>query len=339
MALRSFLIGLGHAGRNLHLRALRTIREQARTDHRLGALFDAADPLGYDPIPPPVTDGLLVLGSPREAVRHTDPRATVVHLCAPPTVRLDAVAELADLGFRHFLVEKPLATDAAQARALLALARRRGLDLTIVAPWLSSGVTRRIRAAVDSRALGAVRRIAIRQTKPRLVRTAASAAHTNAFDVEPPHSVGVALALAGAAELTSAWLRDTPPIEGRVITNMGGAGLTLAHAGGAVTEIESDLTAAERVRRITVEFEGGVMIGHYSRAADDLRGRVETHTGCGRSSESFSDDALRILFEDTYRRAAGLAGPVADPLDLHRRVVELLDAAKATAGRDHRVAL
>ncbi|MCM6773150.1 Gfo/Idh/MocA family oxidoreductase [Nocardia sp. CDC159] len=319
--MRSFIIGLGHAGRNLHLRALRTVRAQARDDRDLAAIFDDAQPLGYDPLPRPV-DGVHLVGSPREALRHTDPRTTMVHLCAPPAARLGPVAELAELGFRHFLVEKPLAADAAGARALAVLTRRHGLRLTVVAPWLYSGVTQRIRALAAAGELGRIRRISIRQTKQRSTTGDGTDAHGNAFDVEPPHSVGVALELAGDARPTAAWLRDTPPIDGRVVADMGGAGLVLAHRGGVVTDIESDLTAPERVRRIDVEFEHGKVTGHYSLSADDLSGRVDIE---GRPTETFPDDALRTLFLHAYR------GSAADRLELHCRVVEVLDTARALA--------
>ncbi|MFF0494488.1 Gfo/Idh/MocA family protein [Nocardia sp. NPDC004068] len=311
--MRAFIIGLGHAGRNLHLRALRGIPE----------LCGGVEPLGYDPLPRPVA-GVRPVGSPREALRHTDPRETVVHLCTPPAVRVEPVSELAALGFRTFLVEKPLAPTGEQARELLALARRHGLRVTVVAPWLSSAVTQRIRDIAASGELGAVRRIAFRQTKPRLAHTATSTAHADAFEVEPPHSVGVALALAGDAEPVAAWLRDTPPVDGRVFPGMGGAGLTLAHHGGAVTEIVSDLTDPLRTRRIEVDFERGRVTGHYSPSADDLTGRVEI----GGTVETFPDDALRTLFTRVYTRPDH-----DDPADLESqcRVVELLEAARALA--------
>src|SRR4029079_6631807 len=103
---------------------------------------------------------------------------------------------------------------------------------------------------------GALRSISSVQSKPRLTRSLASEGHPTAFDVEVPHVLGVALRLAGDADVVAAACTDMH-VEGRTVPRMGSAHLVLRHAGGVRTEVLSDLTSPVRERRIALELTGG----------------------------------------------------------------------------------
>src|SRR5699024_2943724 len=152
-----------------------------------------------------------------------------------------------------------------------------------VAHWLDSRLTERLAEIVRNRALGAVRSISFVQHKPRFARSLATAdsprvddpragnlkaGHPTAFDVEVPHALGVALHLAGTAELARAELTDMCCTES-VCRDMGRAQLTLHHTNGVVSDIDSDLTSPIRERRITVECTAGQVTGHYPVSDQD----------------------------------------------------------------------
>jgi predicted dehydrogenase len=320
--LRTLVVGLGHAGIDLHWSVLRRLRAEQPSDP--GPAY------GFDPRPeaaPPPGSGLRRVGSLAEAARRLPPEETVVHVCTPPVARLDLVRGLADLGFTKILVEKPLAVDAAGAAGLAALRRDAGLDLTVVAHWLDSALTVRALELVRSGRLGALRSIGFVQRKPRLRRTLLRAGHPTAFDIELPHSVGVALRLAGDAELVDAEWSDMEVGEVRV-PRTGTARLVVEHAGGVRTDIFSDLTSPVRERRVTLELEGGRVIGHYPGSQDDDHAQLRVRAGGQETRAIFPDDSLTTFLRRVYRdHAAGADGSA--EFALNRRVVELLAEAKA----------
>ncbi|MFE4670239.1 hypothetical protein ACFRI7_07630 [Streptomyces sp. NPDC056716] len=327
---RTLIIGLGRAGLGLHWAVLRRLRATGRhTD-----LFDPAPVLTLDPVTPalPVAaEGLRHVSSLDQARTLLDPERTVVHLCTPPVARLGLLRELAAAGFRRIVVEKPLASDRASVREIVGLSRTEGLRLAVVAPWLASALTGRLARLVDAGALGALRSIEVRQYKPRMGRTLADNGHPTAFDIEPPHSLGVCLRLAGPARLTGAELADMR-IGDTVVAGMGRAELTLRHD-TVTSRIVSDLTAPVRERRIQLDFTDGQVVAHYPGAEDDhyaqlrisRRGRPETW-------DVFPDDALSTYLLDTYR-ALRDGTDLAAQLHLASRVVELLADAKDLARR------
>lgn len=322
--LRTLIVGLGHAGIDLHWSVLRRLREQS------GSLFAPGPAYGFDPRPdataPPGED-LLRVGSLAVAAGELDPAETVVHLCTPPMARLELLRELADLGFRRILVEKPLAVDLAAAEAIAALRRDAGLDLTVVAHWLDSALTTRAMELIRSGRYGELRSIGFIQRKPRLTRTLARSGHPTAFDAELPHSVGVALKLAGDARLVDAAWSDMAVGELRV-ARMGTARLVARHAGGARTEIFSDLTSPIRERRVTFELDGARLIGHYPGSQDDDYAHLRVIEGRTENRAIFKDDSLTTFLRRVYRDyAEGTDG--AAEFGLNMRVAALLSEAKA----------
>jgi predicted dehydrogenase len=323
--LRTLIVGLGHAGLDLHWPVLRRLRESAGDRD----LFASGPVYGFDlrehTAPPPGED-LVPVRSLAEAARLLDPAETVVHLCTPPVARLDLLHSLADLGFRRILVEKPLATDVTSAESIADLRRSAGLDLTVVAHWLDSALTARCAELVRSGRLGELRAISFVQRKPRLSRTIMTHGHPTAFDAEVPHSLGVALRLAGDARLLDASWTDMQAGD-QLVPRMGTARLVARHSDGAHTEIFSDLTSPVRERRVTFELSGGRVVGHYPSSQDDDHAHLRLVVDRRELRSIFRDDSLANFLRRVYRRyVEGRDG--SEEFALNMRVATLLGEAK-----------
>ncbi|OLR91302.1 Gfo/Idh/MocA family oxidoreductase [Actinokineospora bangkokensis] len=323
--LSALVVGAGRAGAGLHLPVLR------------GMGYGRGRAVGRPPIVV-VDPGVAVAEQPGVVVAPTlahaasllDPARTAVHLCTPPTARLRPLTELAGLGFRHVLVEKPLATSTEELAAVLRLREAAGLDLVPVAQWRCSELTRRIAGVVAGGELGALRSIVFTQTKPRFGRTLRGDEHPTAFDVEVPHSLAVALSIAGPARVTAAGVSDML-LGDAVFTELGGAWVRLAHR-GARTEIRTDLTAPVRERRITVELEHGTLVGHYPVSAADEYAQLLVRNRGAQSHSVFRDDSLTAFIARAHEHFAG-GRPILDEPATGAEVVRLLDDAKRLAAR------
>ncbi|MBH5334934.1 Gfo/Idh/MocA family oxidoreductase [Streptomyces pactum] len=328
--LHTLLVGLGRSGRELHLPVLRRLRLEDTAG--AGALFASDAPLGYDIARPAAgaAPGPVTVASPEDARERLDPGATVVHVCTPPTARAQVVTEFAELGFRNFLVEKPIGTGTAAVEALRQVRDRYRLRLAVVAPWLHSTLTARLERLVTTGDLGALRRITVHQRKPRLRRSLADTGHPSAFDVEMPHSVGVALRLAGAGRVHRAHWTDARAGTA-VAPRMGTAELTIRHERGTVSRIATDLVSPVRERSIVLDFEAGTVVGHYPVGGEDPYAQLRITPDAGpEEHDIFLDEALDACLLQVYRDFAGGAGFTAD-FELQARVVEVLEAAKHRA--------
>ncbi|MEU3711254.1 hypothetical protein [Streptomyces catenulae] len=336
--LRTLLIGLGRSGTGLHLPVLLRARGAEP------GLFAAGPVVGVDPgrTLAAAPDGLTVAADLRDARRLLDPDTTVVHLCTPPAVRDGVLEEVAALGFRRLVVEKPLAADRAALHRVRAAVDRHRLDVTVVAPWLHSALTDRLAALLGDGSLGAVRHIGVTQHKPRFRRSLTAPGHTSAFEVEVPHAVGVLLRLLGDARTADASWSDVR-LGDAVAPRLGTARLRLAHATGGHSEVYSDLTSPVRRRRIVIETDRARLTGDYPVSEDDDVAQllIERRPGGGPTTvtrELLPDDALTRCLVRAYRHAAGrtaaddraLPGGPGD-LGLHIRTVELLDDARRLA--------
>ncbi|WP_018685766.1 hypothetical protein [Actinokineospora enzanensis] len=331
--LGTLVVGLGRSGAGLHLPVLRRLGQGG------GRSFGRPPITVYDPRlrTVEITDllgreaaDLAVAHSPRHAATLVDPARTVVHLCTGPTARLRPLTELAELGFRRFLVEKPLAADEAELREVLRLRERAGLDLVSVAQWRCSELTGRILGVLGGGRLGQLRSLRFTQTKPRFARTLAGDDHPSAFDVELPHSLAVALLVAGRAEVVDAGCADML-LGDAVFPGMGSAWLRLQHANGARTEIHTDLTSPVRERRITVELANGTLVGHYPVSRTDEYAQLSVRTRGGQVDSVFRDDSLTAFLARAYRHFAG-EEPMPDEPLAGASVVALIAEAKRRAG-------
>ncbi|MFC7617439.1 Gfo/Idh/MocA family oxidoreductase [Actinokineospora soli] len=318
--LGTLVVGLGRAGAHLHLPVVRTLRDLDPAPAPPIVVFDPVRSVQLGP-------DVVVARDPAHAALLTDPATTVVHVCTPPSARRDPVAAFAAAGFRRFLVEKPLAADPAGLSALLDLARAADLDVVPVGPWRHSELTRRL---LDLRgALGRPVSIAVRQAKPRFTRTLSGDAHPSAFDVEAPHSVGLALRLGGPARVVAAGSSDML-LGAAVFPGLGGAWLALEHEDGLRTEISTDLTAPVRERRVTVEFERGTAVGHFAVSAADEYAQLRVRTPSATTRSVFRDDSLTAFTARAYRHFAGVE-PMPGELASGAAVVSLIADAKRLA--------
>lgn len=321
--LHTLIVGMGRAGQRLHLPSLAKIRAVAPE------LLAPAPIVAFDPFRPAVdVPGVLPVESLEEAARCRPPGRTVVHLCTPPHVRAAMLDRLAGLGFRKIIVEKPLAVDLVGLAAVARIRRRRGLDVAVATHWLDSALTRRLRAATAGGRFGALRRIRIVQNKPRFDLGAGPRTHPTAFDVEVPHALAVVLDLAGDARIVDAsW--DDLVIGDRTVPRLGGARLELLHRSGVRTEIDSDLTSPVRERRITLEFDGGVLVGHYPCSDADHTAQLRAVRSGGESTWAvFDDDAFPAFLRGAYERYAASAPATNGTLPLQVDAVRLLTEAK-----------
>jgi hypothetical protein len=200
-----------------------------------------------------------------------------------------------------------------------------------VAHWTTSRLAGRLRRLVGGGRLGPLRRITVDQHKPRFLRSLATDGHPTALDVEIPHSLALALDLAGPAELRAARCWDLR-CEDRGLPRLGGAHVELEHRSGVVTLLRSDLGAPVRQRSVVCEFEGGTATAHFPLSEDDDhaqftvapfdRGTAPPPTGVLDADgapearhQVFRDDALTDFLDAAYRGfVSGAAGAGNFPL-------------------------
>ncbi|WP_243716442.1 oxidoreductase [Actinomadura sp. KC345] len=314
---------MGRSGQGLHLPALARVRAAAP------GLLARAPVVAVDPFRArPELPGVVEAGSLEEAVRLSPPARTVVHLCTPPAARENVLARLAGLGYRKIIVEKPLAVDLTGLMAVARIRRRWDLDVTVATHWLDSGLTRRLRAAVRGGRYGELRRIDVIQNKPRFTRSTAALDHPTAFDVELPHALAVVLSLAGGARIAGA-SSDDMVFERSRVPRLGRARLRLDHVGGVRTEIDSDLTSPVRERRITLEFDRAVLVGHYPCSEADHCAQLRVVRPGGEATRSvFTDDAFAAFLRGAYGRYAGPVSRMHRTLPVQVDTVRLLTEAK-----------
>lgn len=295
--LHSLILGMGRAGRGLHLPAL------VRTRTLSPGPFAPGPVIAHDPFRPPLClADVVTAGTLEEAAALAPPHRTVAHVCTPPQIRLTVLERLAGLGYRKIIVEKPLALDLVGLAAIARLRRGRGLEITVATHWLHSDLTRRLREIVDTGEFGRLCGIRFVQNKPRFTRSAGVPDHPTAFDVEVPHALAVVLTLAGGARVVGASWADVATGRFR-LPRLGRAVLRLEHHSGVCTEIDSDLTSPVRERRITLEFERATVTGHYPCSDTDHTAQLRV-VAEGRDAiwTVFDDDALSAFIRCTYSR-------------------------------------
>ncbi|GAB3300005.1 Gfo/Idh/MocA family protein [Parasphingorhabdus pacifica] len=323
--LHTLVLGLGRSGSGLHLRALSKARDAT------GGLFHPGPVVAYDSDPDARQrqSDVVTTHSVGAAAELLPPDRTVAHVCTPPTARAAVLAELAEHGFRRIIVEKPLATGTDELRVIRDLRRRHGLDLAVVAHWLDAELTGKLGAVIRRGELGELRSIAFAQHKPRFARSLATEGHPTAFDVEIPHSLGVVLHLAGAAELVDAELADMRCAQA-VIPRIGSARLALRHRNGTTSEISSDLTSPVQERRITLDFTGGRATGHYPISAQDEHAQLVVDG----ERQVFADDALTRFMTRAYRHFHRSPRGDHGTFDLHCEITRLVADAKQRSVRN-----
>lgn len=311
----SVIVGYGHAGRDLHHQALRSLH---------GADFEV---LVVDPALTEAPPGTRLLPSLRAAAEAGPVEESIFHVATPPRDHLGCVEELVALGARRIILEKPIAPTSAESRKLCELAGE--ATILPVSVWPNSKVTERLRQIVADGEVGEPVALYMEQSKPRFGRTGASDSHRTAFQVELPHQVLLALHLAGDATRILSSPTWSMPLPDRSVPAMGGALLRLEHVGGMVSTLLSDLTSPSRRRHLRLTGTRGEILADFPVSTDDAFGQIRI---AGRPGRAVIEDApLTAFIESAYAHLTG-EGPL-PPADLllHHRTIELLEEAQARA--------
>ncbi len=327
--LRTLIVGFGHAGRDLHLPCLLRLRPLAQI-----GLVDPREDAGHG------LDRELPWYRRIDQASAFRPADTVVHVCVPPAGHIAALEAAAELGYRRFIVEKPLAASAAEAARILALTRTGGIEVIVVANWLASALTDRLRWLL-AQSSSPVTDVTMRQTKSRIRASLTRRGHTSAVEVELPHLVALARHLFGAGlEVVDAQVRDLAVGSVR-LPSMGGASVRLRSPGGVRLALHSDLASPVVERSIRIGWsDGTVAHGFYPCDSRDKYSQVFVHGPDGRLAEQrfFPDDTLRRLLARSYAWFAGSGPrPVSDAA-LHHDVCRILDLTRQHDARKVRVA-
>jgi hypothetical protein len=284
--LRTLVVGLSSA-------------DHVTTVHGLAAsirepLFATEPVLGLA-VPP--TPGLHLVESIEHAATQLDPTETVVHLGAPPRGRLRTLIRLSALGFRRFLMEEPLAGNGAELDGILALRDHYRLDVLVAAPWLCSTLAGKMTEIVRSGRFGGLRRIGA--------------------DGSPvPHTLALALALAGPADLVDASRTGDATATIRMI---------LRHHSAVSTALRVRAAAPGPACTLALRLDDALLTGRLGPGGQALL-RV---SGSGTDEQdTFHDDPLRAAVLAAYRHFAGSGpAPGLDPAT-QAEAVRLLRAAR-----------
>lgn len=330
--LQPLIVGFGKAGKNLHLHCLRKVRRLCMNENLLGETVGVVDPklrctdLGHNDSVRGFQDLVDVQGF--------DPASTVAHVCTPPSDHPVSIRQLAELGYTRIIVEKPLAASMSGAEEISQLQEQWHLDLLVVAVWLSSALTKRLKQLLASKKFGAPVQLTIEQCKPRFLRTMLDSGHTTAFDVELPHQVALALHLGGQrVQVLDAGYSDMH-IGTTVVPFMGTARMTLRHSTGLISYLLSDLTARTRKRSVTLSFENHLVEGSFPASRRTSSSELTVYDRSQRVLEfgMLEDDPLTEFFQECYRYYAGSGDRPASDLAFNMRVVSSIGEAKLLSG-------
>jgi predicted dehydrogenase len=258
-----------------------------------------------------------------------------LHVTTGPADRAKVVKEAAMLGFRFFIIEKPLTGSRPDIEELLRTVDDYNLKIVVDFPWLSTPLTRRLKQVINSDEHGKLLGLTMVQEKSRH-RAVEAAGHTTAFDIETPHQVSLALHLAGPnAQFRDANCKPLAAEDG-IIPAMGGASMLLSH-GYTVSNLRSELDSDKRDRHIDLIFEDGWRcIGSYPASGDDNVQRLCWYNPMGNidpgSYEKFFDDPITSLFLESYRYFFGTGPQPVSTIDLAIATDNLISKAKRACG-------
>ncbi|TVX94413.1 Gfo/Idh/MocA family protein [Paenibacillus agilis] len=326
---KSLIFGFGRAGRGLHLHCLRKLH----TDQRHSGLFDTKVGV-VDPYASHIQEPSLAFFRNVKDVEGFAPEDTVVHICTSPELHAETLRQAAEYGYTNFMIEKPLASTLAELEMIQQLERQYGLDVLVVANWLSSSLTGKIREIVRSNRYGQLTLIVAEQDKARLTRTLSNMSHDSALDVEIPHLAALALSLGGVkADVVQASVTDMH-VEGAVVPNLGTAHISLLHAGGLTSRLNSNLASPVRKRTIRLYFANHQVVGYYPCAQDDSYSWLQIYDKDGVLIEQqvMYDDPLSAMFVEYYRYFDGLCAKPESDLAFNAQVVATLCEAKMKCG-------
>jgi predicted dehydrogenase len=330
---KTLIVGFGRSGRDLHLRCLRKMQNgngNGAAPRRIGVIdvehrsLSAADHASVDAF------------KSLEDARPFFDTDTVVHVCTPPPTHLQVLREAARYGYSRIIVEKPLVSRLADLTVLQSLVKEHRLSVFVVANWLSSSLTYRLRERLQRSADQNWSKLTISQIKPRFGRSLATWGQETIFDVEIPHQIALSLLL-GGADLEVRRVECSDMVVNRTrIPHMGKATITLEDKHGRVIVLHSDLTAPIRQRSVEVLFENGTRsIGYYpSDDADSFSQLLTFHRqhDAPISHEIFVDDPLSTFLHEVYDYFEHDGRRPASDVDFNTAVVSTISKAKAACG-------
>lgn len=329
---QSLIVGFGRAGQGLHLPCLR----KACTHYSDLDLFDPL--IGVvDPhvSAPPQSDQQIKWFPHLDHVQDFDPSTTVVHICTPPDLHESTLQAVAEHGYKKIIMEKPLTTTMDKLEHIRFMNGQHGLDLLVIANWLSSTLTSYLLDMIRSGIYGAPIHIAAEQNKARLAKSLRETKQSSAFDIEIPHLVALALYLGGTdAEVLTA---DAQPMitPERTIPHMGYARMTLLHHDTGITsELYSNLATPIRKRVVRITFKHHTVVGYFPCAQDDSYSWVKVYDSNGWliDTQVFYDDPLSAVFFEFYHYYDGQSRKPISDLAFNSHVVTSICRAKALCG-------
>ena len=322
---KTLIVGFGRSGRDLHLRCLRKLPHR-----QIGVVEVDAAPLSRVNLPE-----VEVFQSLAEA-RHRFDEETVVHICTPPSTHLDVLRKAARCGYSRIIVEKPLVDRITDLAPLHALVNQHKLVVFVVANWLTSSLSTRLRQLLQKRPDRRWSRVTISQIKPRFARSLSNSGRETIFDVEIPHQIALSLLFGdGDLEVRGAECSDMVVNRTR-IPYMGKATITLEDKQGRVIVVHSDLTAPIRQRSIDVLFEDGTRaVGYYPSTEADNFSQLLTFQKAHDAPiehEILLDDPLSAFMNEVYTYFEHDGSRPTSDVDFNTAVVCTISKAKRVCG-------
>jgi predicted dehydrogenase len=330
---QTLIVGFGRSGRDLHLRCLQRVPPPAGNG-AVASRIGIVD-VGKRPLSTATMADVEAFPCLAEARRQFDGE-TVVHVCTPPATHLEVVREAARQGYSRIIVEKPLVDRATDVATIQSLVKEHGLSIFVVANWLSSALTWRVRELLHSRPDRGWSRVTISQVKPRFTRSLSTVSAETIFDVEIPHQIALSLFLGGGdlevrrAECTDMVVNSTR------IPYMGKATITLEDKYGRVIVVHSDLTAPVRQRSVEIVFDDGTRtVGYYPSTDADSFSQLLTYQkehDTPVAHEILLDDPLAAFLREVYSYFEQGGRRPASDVDFNAAVVATIGKAKAACG-------
>lgn len=328
---KSLIIGFGRAGRGLHYHCLRKAYQMGSATNLFDQNIGVVDP--YMDQTKVKEDSIIFFRNIGKIIGF-DPKNTVVHICTPPEIHSESIKQSAELGFTKFIIEKPLASSLEELNKIRKVKEKYNLDLLVVANWLSSSLTLKLVEILDNGVYGPLLRMVGEQNKARLTRTISNPSHGNAFDVEIPHLVALALRLGGSnVEVVQAKATDMN-IGEYSFSYMGGASMTLSHQTGVTSELLSNLESPTRERCLRLYFKECTVIGYYPCSQDDSYSWLKMYSTEGQLLEEhvLFDDPLPSVFTEYYQYFETLTKKPISDLEFNTHVITTICQAKKHCG-------
>lgn len=326
-------MGYGHAGKSLHLpciKKLMTLMTGSLEDHEIyiyDPLFKSNHAKTNDKLI--FIDDISTIGNKHDLV---------CHVCTSPENHIDALKQALSAGIRNIIMEKPVATSLAELRKMIALKIKYNANILIVAPWLSSVLTKDIRLIIDNAKYGSLTSVSITQNKSRFSRSLMRT-NENIFFIEMPHAIGLALYLVDTdAILQNVKVKSLVFNPNHHIKNMGSCCIELFHSNQIKSILCSNMDSPIWKRSVELSFDSGYrVIGYYAVNRSDNYSQLFIYDEYGSLTERkiYNDDMLTNCLDEFYKYFMNKDKGATEPLSniiFNKRIVKLLDKSMSYGG-------